>query len=77
MNIGNPHEMSVRALAELVRDLTGSSSPIEFIPRPEDDPMVRRPDISLARATLGWEPVVPIEEGLKRTITWFAERATG
>ena len=75
MNVGNPHEMSVRELAELVRDLTGSPSPIEYVPRPEDDPMVRRPDITLAREVLGWEPQVPIEDGLKRTITWFAEHA--
>src|SRR6185369_150041 len=56
MNIGNPHELSVLAIAELVRTLTGASSPIRFIERPEDDPMVRRPDIALARQALGWEP---------------------
>jgi dTDP-glucose 4,6-dehydratase len=74
MNIGNPHEMSVRALAELIRDLTGTTSRIVTIPRPEDDPKVRQPDISLARRELGWEPRVPIEDGLKRTITWFESR---
>ncbi|MFL6136605.1 MAG: UDP-glucuronic acid decarboxylase family protein [Frankiaceae bacterium] len=76
MNIGNPHELSVLEIAELVRELTGSSSPIALIPRPEDDPMVRRPDISLAKDVLAWEPQVPIEDGLKRTITWFADHAT-
>jgi dTDP-glucose 4,6-dehydratase len=74
MNIGNPHEMSVLAIAELIRDLAGASSPIAFIPRPEDDPNVRQPDITLARRELGWEPRVAIEEGLKRTITWFEGR---
>jgi dTDP-glucose 4,6-dehydratase len=74
MNIGNPHELSVLAIAELIRDLTDSRSPIEFVPRPEDDPMVRQPDITLAREVLGWEPQVAIDEGLKHTITWFAEQ---
>ena len=72
VNIGNPEEVSMLRLAELVRDLAGSSAPITFVERPEDDPCVRRPDISLARQALGWEPRVPLEEGLKRTITWFA-----
>ncbi len=71
VNIGNPHEMSVLALAELVRDVVGSDSPIEFVPRPQDDPGVRQPDISLARTELGWSPVVPVEEGLARTVKWF------
>lgn len=75
VNIGNPHEISVLDLATWIKELTGSSSPIHFIPRPEDDPKVRRPDITLARTTLGWEPQVPIEEGLNRTISWFASRA--
>jgi dTDP-glucose 4,6-dehydratase len=71
MNVGNPREMSVLALAEMVRDLAGGTSEVSFIPRPEDDPTVRQPDITLARAVLGWEPRVPIEDGLKRTIAWF------
>jgi dTDP-glucose 4,6-dehydratase len=54
-------------------DLTGSNSPIEFIPRPEDDPTVRQPDIGLARGALGWEPQVSLDEGLKRTIDWFCQ----
>jgi dTDP-glucose 4,6-dehydratase len=71
VNIGNPHEMSVLDLAQWIRQLTGSSSPIEFVPRPQDDPTVRQPDITYARSALGWEPKVPLEEGLLRTIGWF------
>ena len=71
MNIGNPHEVSMVELAELVKQLTGSTSEITFIERPEDDPTVRQPDISLAREVLGWEPKVPLEDGLQRTIEWF------
>ena len=71
VNIGNPHEMSVLDLAEWIRKLTGSSSPIGFIPRPQDDPTVRQPDISCARRALGWEPQVPLEDGLRATIDWF------
>jgi len=73
MNIGNPHELSVLALAETIRDAVGSSSDITFVPRPQDDPTVRQPDISLAQEVLGWQPVVPLHEGLKRTIAWFRE----
>jgi dTDP-glucose 4,6-dehydratase len=71
MNIGNPGELSVRKLAELVITLTGSSSEIVFVPRPEDDPTVRQPDITLAVQELGWRPQVDVEEGLSRTIDWF------
>jgi dTDP-glucose 4,6-dehydratase len=71
VNIGNPHEISVLELAKWIRDLVGSSSPIEHVARPVDDPTVRRPDARLAREVLGWEPHVPIEEGLERTIAWF------
>jgi dTDP-glucose 4,6-dehydratase len=71
MNIGNPREMPVVELAVLIRDLAGSTSPIEFVPRPQDDPTVRRPDISLATEVLAWEPKVDIEDGLLRTIRWF------
>jgi len=79
VNIGNPHEVSMLHLAEVVRDLVGSTSTVQFIPRPEDDPMVRQPDITLARDVLGWEPKVPLEEGLRETIGWFRShpRLTG
>jgi dTDP-glucose 4,6-dehydratase len=73
MNIGNPHEIPVIELARRIKDLTGSDSPIEFVPRPEDDPTVRQPDIGLARGALGWEPQVALDEGLKRTIDWFSQ----
>jgi dTDP-glucose 4,6-dehydratase len=73
VNIGNPHEVSVLELAQWIRTLADSSSDIAFVERPEDDPMVRQPDITLARSALGWEPRVPIEDGLKRTIAWFAQ----
>ncbi|NHC15341.1 UDP-glucuronic acid decarboxylase family protein [Motilibacter deserti] len=73
VNVGNPHELSMLDLARWIRDLTGSSSQIEFVPRPQDDPSVRQPDITLARAKLDWEPTVPIEDGLSRTIEWFRQ----
>jgi len=68
MNIGNPDELTVLALAGKVRDAIGSRSPIRFVPRPEDDPCVRKPDIGLARRELGWEPVVGLDQGLQPTI---------
>ena len=71
VNLGNPAEMSVLSIAEMVRDLAGSSSEITYVPRPVDDPSVRQPDIELARSLLGWEPTVAVAEGLKRTIEWF------
>ncbi|HEU0014773.1 MAG TPA: UDP-glucuronic acid decarboxylase family protein [Longimicrobium sp.] len=70
-NIGNPHEFTVRELAERVIALTGSRSELSFRPLPEDDPKVRRPDITLAREHLGWEPAIELEEGLTRTIPHF------
>jgi dTDP-glucose 4,6-dehydratase len=70
MNLGNPEEVSIRTLAEMIRDAVGSSSAMEFVQRPQDDPDVRCPDISLARAELGWEPEVSLSEGLSRTIEW-------
>ena len=75
VNVGNPTEMSVLALAELIRDLAGSTSPITFVDRPVDDPTVRQPDITLARTRLGWEPAVRVEDGLERTIEWFRHEA--
>ncbi|MGQ0716668.1 MAG: UDP-glucuronic acid decarboxylase family protein [Pseudonocardiales bacterium] len=73
VNIGNPHEVSINKLAALIRDLTGSSSTVGYIPRPEDDPTVRQPDITLARRSLGWAPTVDLADGLRRTIEWFRE----
>jgi dTDP-glucose 4,6-dehydratase len=70
-NIGNPSELTVKEFAEVIRKLTGSDSPIVYRPLPEDDPKIRRPDISKARALLDWEPRVPLEEGLVRTIDYF------
>jgi len=74
INLGNPHEMSVLELAQRIRELAGSRSPIEFIPRPQDDPTVRQPDISNAKTALGWEPATAVEDGLKKTIAWFRGR---
>ena len=74
VNIGNPHEFTVRELAEKVIALTGSSSTIQSLPLPEDDPKVRRPDITRAREVLGWEPRHSLEEGLALTIPYFRER---
>ncbi|NMO90293.1 UDP-glucuronic acid decarboxylase family protein [Actinomycetospora sp. TBRC 11914] len=71
VNIGNCGEMSVLELARLIIDLTGSHSEIVLVDRPQDDPSVRRPDITLARAALGWEPTVDVRDGLRRTIDWF------
>ena len=71
VNIGNPQEMTLIDLAKRISRLTGSSSPIVFMPLPQDDPRVRQPDISRARALLGWEPRVEVDEGLGKTIEWF------
>jgi len=73
VNIGNPNEFTVRELAQLVLDVTGSSSDIVYEPLPVDDPSQRQPDISLARAALGWEPHVELREGLERTAAWFRQ----
>jgi dTDP-glucose 4,6-dehydratase len=70
-NIGNPNEFTVRQLAELVVELTGTTSRIEMHPLPTDDPKVRNPDISRAREMLGWEPVVSLREGVVKTIEYF------
>ena len=70
-NIGNPNEFTVRQLAELVIELTGTSATIVERELPEDDPKVRQPDISRAREMLGWEPTVSLREGVTRTIEYF------
>jgi len=71
INLGNPREMTVKQLAEAVVAMVGSRSEIIYQPLPADDPLQRKPDISLARRTLGWEPKVALEEGLERTIAYF------
>jgi UDP-glucuronate decarboxylase len=71
VNIGNPVEFTIKQLAEHVLRLTGSKGKLIHKPLPADDPSQRQPDISLARKHLGWEPKVPLEEGLKRTIEYF------
>jgi len=71
-NIGNPHEFTVRQLADSVLRLTGSKSTIVQRPLPIDDPRVRQPDISYARRTLAWEPTISLEDGLRRTIEYFS-----
>jgi dTDP-glucose 4,6-dehydratase len=74
VNIGNPDELSMLRLAEWIVELTGSPSEISFIDLPVDDPKVRRPDTTRAEQLLGWRPTVSSEEGLRRTVAWFAER---
>ncbi|MBX3132722.1 MAG: SDR family oxidoreductase [Gemmatimonadaceae bacterium] len=71
VNIGNPNEFTVRQLAELVIELTGSTSTVTSLPLPADDPKVRQPDITRAKGILGWEPSVQLREGLQRTIEYF------
>ena len=72
-NIGNPLEYTVLQIAELVSEMTGTRSPMEFLPLPADDPKVRQPDITRARTMLGWEPKVSLREGLERTIAHFKQ----
>lgn len=71
VNIGNPGEFTVTELAELVLELTGSSSELRYLPLPEDDPKTRKPDITRARELLGWQPEISLREGLSRTIEYF------
>ena len=73
VNLGNPTETTIAELAETIIELTASRSEIRFEPLPEDDPVRRKPDISLARELLGWESRVPLKDGLKRTIQYFEE----
>jgi len=74
VNIGNPQEMSIEAMARRIIEMTGSSSQVVFQPLPEDDPKVRRPDITRARTILGWEPKVQLDEGLTSTIAYFRRK---
>ncbi|WP_447859202.1 UDP-glucuronic acid decarboxylase family protein [Nitrospira calida] len=71
INLGNPRELTVNGIAELVVQLVGTKTPIDYRPLPADDPRVRRPDIRRAKALLGWEPRVDLEDGLRRTIEYF------
>jgi dTDP-glucose 4,6-dehydratase len=71
VNIGNPQEVTILELAETIQNVVGRHPGIRFEPRPTDDPSVRCPDITLARTVLQWEPKVPLEEGLTRTLPWF------
>ena len=71
VNIGNPGEFTMLELAQLVIEMTGSKAKISHMPRPKDDPSQRRPDITLAKKHLGWEPKVPLKEGLSKTIDFF------
>jgi len=71
INLGNPGEFTIRALAEKVVELTGTASQIEYRPLPQDDPQQRKPDIGKAKALLDWGPTIQLEEGLKRTIAYF------
>src|SRR5262245_61188793 len=71
VNLGNPRESTIRELAEMILQFTGSKSKLVFLPLPADDPRQRQPDITLARSKLGWEPKVAVEDGLKETIAYF------
>ena len=73
VNIGNPDEMTVNEITEMIRDIVGADVSIVHQPLPEDDPKVRRPDVTKARKALGWEPRVSIEDGLKKTVDWFRQ----
>ena len=75
VNLGNPSEHTMLELAEMVQELVGSTLPLRREPLPQDDPKQRRPDITLARTLLGWEPTIAVREGVRRTIEWF--RGTG
>jgi nucleoside-diphosphate-sugar epimerase len=77
VNVGNPVEYSVREVAALILELSGSASALVHKPLPKDDPKQRCPDITRARDSLGWEPAVPAREGLGLTLNWFAERLEG
>ncbi len=73
VNLGNPNEMTVGSLAQLIKEKTGSSSEITYTPLPADDPKQRQPDISLAKKLLDWQPTTSLEEGLEKTIAYFKE----
>ena len=71
VNLGNPHEFTILLLAQQVIGITGSKSQLRYDPLPPDDPTQRKPDISLARQWLNWQPTIELREGLEKTIAWF------
>ena len=73
INLGNPGEFTIAELADMVIAQTGTASGIEYLPLPQDDPIRRQPDITRAKAILGWEPKIPLNEGLDKTIKYFRE----
>ena len=77
INLGNPGEFTIRQLAEKILELTGSRSALVHRPLPENDPTQRQPDIARARALLGWEPTVALEQGLAKTIAYFEDLLAG
>jgi UDP-glucuronate decarboxylase len=77
INLGNPGEFTIRELAEKVTAMTGSSSKIVYHPLPQDDPKMRRPDITQAKNILGWAPTIPLDQGLRPTVAYFSERLKG
>ena len=77
INLGNPVELRIVEIAELVRELVGSPSRIELHPLPQDDPTRRRPDITKARDRLGWNPQISVRDGMARTIEWYAQELRG
>ena len=76
VNLGNPGEFTIKELADIVLEMTGSKSKLVYLPLPSDDPALRRPDISLAKDKLGWQPEIALREGLKLTIEYFEKELT-
>jgi UDP-glucuronate decarboxylase len=77
VNLGNPGEFTIKQLAEEVLKICGSDSPLEYLPLPQDDPKQRKPDISRAQTLLSWNPTIPLQEGLKKTVADFRQRSSG
>jgi len=77
VNLGNPEEVTMLQLAELVQEVVGNKPGIEYLPRPVDDPSVRRPDTTRAAEILDWKPQIPLREGLEKTLPWFRKAVLG